>query len=283
MVDGTTLVEIKHLTFTATDGTNGEHLSGTIDGNCVQLSDRAKQCSEQALNDAVGPFGDVIDAPGVVTTKDAAGWHVDPEQTLLQSLRISTAKLSDNQFNRTVGAYFHVLQVAQNLTPDATLSGNSVTVKLRADSTAVVGLQVKAGQKVTLMAKTARDDDVVGMTVATPDGWADDGSFGSFAYAGSYEDSGEGYGGVPTDATAYPSGYPTDDAPSGSATGLGSGSSTDFPTDFSTDGSEDYSALSGPDMDDDGMQTVTFTPKKSGTAKIIVLGTAGASVTISRS
>lgn len=267
-VDGVTLVDVKSLSFEATDGTSGEHVSGTLAGNCITLSGQGKQCSTDAGSMAgMGSLGDLSNPSGVVTTKDSAGWHVDPEQTILQSLRLSTQKITDQQFNRFLGIYLHVPQLALNIKPDATLTGDSVTVTLRDDAstdstapdsmatdsmgTAVVGMQVTAGQKVTLDAQVSGEDDTssgrafVSMMVATPDGWASDGIFGSGE---------EYYDDVPTDAA------------------------TDFlpPTD-TTEADGDYSILSGP-----GMGPVTFTPKRSGKANIIVMGSKTATVTVTR-
>lgn len=282
-VDGVTLVDVKSLNFAAPDGTSGEHMSGTLAGNCVTLSGQGKHCSTDAGSMAgMGPLGDLSDPSGVVTTKDGAGWHVDPEQTILQSLRLSTRKITDQQFNRFLGIYLHIPQPALNIKPDATLTGNTVTVTLRGDTTsdatsngatgadsfspeamgtAVVGLQVTAGQKVTLDAQASGGEDFVSMMVATPDGWANGGIFG--------DSSGdEAYGTFSYDGPAPAAdANPTD----------GDSYSTDYlpPTDSSTDG--DYSTMSGPDMG-----PVTFTPKKSGKANIIVMGSKGASITVTR-
>ena len=267
--DGVTLVEVKSLGFEATDGSSGERVSGTLAGNCITLSGQGKQCSTDAGSMAgMGALGSLSAPSGVVTTKDSAGWHVDPEQTILQSLRLSTKKITDQQFNRFLGIYLHVPQLALNIEPDATLTGNSVRVTLRDDSgdgamgTAVVGLRVTAGKKVTLQAQ-ASGEDFVSMMVATPDGWVNDGVFGDdgdaygeFAYAetgsatGTYDD--------PTDV---PDDFPTDYLPPADATG--------------PDG--DYSVMTGP-----GMDPVTFTPKKSGRASIVLMGSKGAAVTVTR-
>jgi len=264
VVDGTTLVDIKRLRFTATDG-DGQRMSGAVDGDCIKLAGQPKQCIDGTMPvGTAGLFGDLADLRGIVTTKDSSGWHVAPEQTLIQSLRLTTGKVSDSEFNRMLGLYLHVPQMALNVAPDATLTGSSAKVTLHDDfggglGVAVVGTRVTAGKKVTLNLQSAQDD-FASMEVVTADGWVDDGYSGDFGegYAGS-----ETYGptDVPTDA------FPSDAFPS------------DFPTDASADDSvmpDDYSVLAG------DMGAVSFTPTKSGKANIVIIGAKGATVTVTR-
>ncbi|MDL9935447.1 hypothetical protein QSJ18_01675 [Gordonia sp. ABSL1-1] len=162
--NGVTYVHVDRLDYSAT--AEGENVSGTIEGNCVTVEGE-RHCADDAVREELPGFTEGLTSDiGVVATKDDVGWHIDPVQTVVGTSLLSVDATSVDSIYRAIGIEGELPKMVAKIKPDASLVGTqSVTVTSGVDGRAVVDMDVRAGQPVTISISPSNTSSYVSFRV----------------------------------------------------------------------------------------------------------------------